>query len=92
MNLEDALEDFNNGEFDKWLQVFGSYDVWFRLLKKRGLLDEIDPHNASDHEVWQNEYLLWLYESDKESYYIALSLKLNAFPKLFTISRLSSPS
>jgi hypothetical protein len=32
MNLEDALEDFNNGEFDKWLQVFGSYDVWFRLL------------------------------------------------------------
>jgi hypothetical protein len=38
-------------------------------LKKRGLLDEIDPHNTSDHEVWQNEYLLWLYESDKESYY-----------------------
>jgi hypothetical protein len=69
MNLEDALEDFNNGEFDKWLQIFGSYDVWFRLLKKRGLLDEIDPHNTSDHEVWQNEYLLWLYESDKESYY-----------------------
>jgi hypothetical protein len=69
MNLEDALEDFNNGEFDKWLQVFGSYDIWFRLLKKRGLLDEIDPHNTSDHEVWQNEYLLWLYESDKESYY-----------------------
>ncbi len=69
MNLEDALEDFNNGEFDKWLQVFGSYDIWFRLLKKRGLLDEVDPHNASDNEVWQNEYLLWLYEDDKASYY-----------------------
>jgi len=69
MNLEDALDDFNNGEFDKWLQVFGSYDIWFRLLKKRGLLDEVDPHNASDNEVWQNEYLLWLYEDDKASYY-----------------------
>ena len=69
MNLEDALEDFNNGEVDKWLQVFGSYDVWFRLLKKRGLLGEVDPHNASDNEVWQNEYLLWLYEDDKSNYY-----------------------
>jgi hypothetical protein len=32
-------------------------------------MGEIDPKNASDSSIWQNEYLLWLYENDKENYY-----------------------
>jgi hypothetical protein len=32
-------------------------------------MGEIDPKNASDGEEWQNEYLLWLYDNDRENYY-----------------------
>jgi hypothetical protein len=32
-------------------------------------MGEVDPKNASGGEHWQNEYLLWLYENDKENYY-----------------------
>jgi hypothetical protein len=67
-NLEDFLEAFNNGDLDVQ-KYFNDYETWFTILKRKGLFDEIDPHNASDHEVWQNEYLLWLYENDREKYY-----------------------
>jgi hypothetical protein len=67
-SIEDFLEMFNNGDLDV-PKYFGDYSVWFNVLKKRGLMDEIDPHNASDNEVWQNEYLLWLYDSNRENYY-----------------------
>jgi hypothetical protein len=67
-SVEDFLEMFNNGDLDVQ-KYFGGYDVWFSLLKKRGLMGEIDPHNASDNEVWQNEYLLWLYENETDNYY-----------------------
>lgn len=68
MDVRDFLDLFNDGELDVQ-KYFNDYDTWFNVLKKRGLLDEIDPHNASDHEVWQNEYLLWLYDNNKEKYY-----------------------
>jgi hypothetical protein len=68
MKMDDLIEMFNNGDLDvkTW---FNDYDTWFNILKKRGLMSEIDPHNASDSEEWQNEFLLWLYENDKEKYY-----------------------
>ena len=68
MDIHDFLEMFNNGELDVE-KYFNDYDTWFSVLKKRGLMDEIDPHNASDSEVWQNEYLLWLYENNKPLFY-----------------------
>lgn len=68
MDLQDFVEMFNNGELDV-VKYFNDYDTWFSILKKKGMMSEIDPHNASDNEVWQNEYLLWLYENDKENYY-----------------------
>jgi len=39
------------------------------MLKKRGRMGDIDPKNAADGGDWQNEYLLWLYDNDKENYY-----------------------
>jgi len=39
------------------------------MLKKRGLMGEVDPKNADGGEHWQNDYLLWLYENDRENYY-----------------------
>ena len=67
-SIEDFLEMFNNNDLDV-PTYFGDYKVWFNILKKRGLMGEVDPHNASHSEVWQNEYLLWLYDNDKENYY-----------------------
>ena len=32
-------------------------------------MDEVDPMNSVDSTEWQNEYILWLYNNDKEKYY-----------------------
>ena len=68
MDVKDFLEMFNNNELDVE-KYFNNYANWFSILKKRGLMGEIDPRNASDGEDWQNKYLLWLYDNDRENYY-----------------------
>jgi hypothetical protein len=40
-------------------------------------MGEIDPKNAVDGEQWQNEYLIWLAENDKESFYKWVPMLLN---------------
>ena len=67
-SLDDMVEMFNNNELDVE-KYFNNYDTFFNILKKRGLMGEIDPKNAAGGEYWQNEYLLWLYENDRENYY-----------------------
>ena len=67
-DIQEFLEMFNDGELEVE-KYFGDYSVWFNLLKKRGLIDEIDPQNAGDSQVWQNQYLLWTYEYDKPRFY-----------------------
>ena len=67
-SLEDIVEKFNNNDLDVQ-KYFNDYGTFFSILKKRGLMGEVDPKNASGSEDWQNEYLLWLYENDKENYY-----------------------
>jgi len=68
MDIEDFIEMFNNNDLDV-KKYFNNYATWFSILKRRGLMGEIDPKNASDGEEWQNEYLLWLYDNDRENYY-----------------------
>ena len=65
---DDIIEMFNNNDFDV-VKYFNDYETFFNILKRRGLMGEIDPKNASGSENWQNEYLLWLYDHDKENYY-----------------------
>ena len=72
MEIEEFLEMFNNNDLDV-KKYFNDYATWFSILKRRGLMGEVDPKNAVDSEEWQNEYLLWLYESDKENYYKEIS-------------------
>ena len=67
MEIEDFIEMFNDGDLDV-KKYFNDYSTWFSILKKRGLMGEIDP-KGRDSEEWQNEYLLWLYDNDKENYY-----------------------
>lgn len=65
---DDMVEKFNNNDLDVQ-KYFNDYDTFFNILKKRGLMGEVDPKNAGGGEHWQNEYLLWLYENDREKYY-----------------------
>jgi len=65
---DDMVEKFNNNDLDVQ-KYFNDYDTFFNILKKRGLMGEVDPKNADGGEHWQNEYLLWLYENDREKYY-----------------------
>lgn len=67
-SLEDFIEMFNNGDLDV-KTYFNNYDTWFSILKKKGLMGEIDPFNASDSDDWQNEYILWAYHDNRDLYY-----------------------
>ena len=65
---DEIVEMFNNDEFEVE-KYFNDYQTFFNVLNKRGLMGEIDPKNASNGVVWQNEYLLWSYDNNKEQYY-----------------------
>ena len=73
---DDIIEKFNNNDLDV-RRFFNDYETFFNILKKRGLMGEIDPKNASDSESWQNDYLLWLYDNDKPNYYNWVGSLLN---------------
>jgi hypothetical protein len=68
MDINDIIEKFNNNDLNVE-KYFNEYETFFNMLKKRGLMGEVDPKNADGGEHWQNDYLLWLYENDKENYY-----------------------
>ena len=67
MDFNDIIEKFNNGDLEVE-QYFKDYETFFSILKKRGLMSEIDPRNATDGEQWQNEYLIWLYHNEKDAF------------------------
>jgi len=68
MEIEEFLGMFNNNDLDV-KKYFNDYATWFSILKRRGLMGEVNPKNTEGSEEWQNEYLLWLYDNDKENYY-----------------------
>lgn len=68
MDINDIIEKFNNNDLNVE-KYFNDYETFFNMLKKRGLMGEVDPKNADGGEHWQNDYLLWLYENDRENYY-----------------------
>lgn len=76
MDINDIIEKFNNNDLDVE-KYFNDYETFFNMLKKRGLMGEIDPNGADGNEYWQNEYLLWLYDNDKENYYKWIQSLLN---------------
>ena len=67
MDFNDIIEKFNKGDLEVE-QYFNDYETFFSILKKRGLMSEIDPRNATDGEQWQNEYLIWLYHNEKDAF------------------------
>lgn len=76
MDINDIIEKFNNNDLDVE-KYFNDHNTFFTILKKRGLMGEIDPSGSDGSEYWQNEYLLWLYENDRENYYKWIQSLLN---------------
>jgi len=67
MDINDIIEMFNNNDLDVE-KYFNDYQTFFNILKKRGLMGELDPKNGVGSEHWQNEYLLWLYENNRDKF------------------------
>jgi hypothetical protein len=67
MDFSEIIDDFNNGYLDVE-KYFNDFTTFFNVLKKRGLMSELDV-KASVSGEWQNEYLIWLYENDSEKFY-----------------------
>ena len=76
MTFEEIIDDFNNGDLDVE-KYFNDYNTFFTILKKRGLMSEIDP-TSPDSAYWQNEYLIWLYENDTPKFYKDVVTLLNS--------------
>lgn len=75
MTFEEIIDDFNNGELDVE-KFFNDYQTFFSVLKKRGLMSQIDV-TADGADEWQNEYLIWLYGNDKEKFHKDVVTLLN---------------
>lgn len=67
-SISDFLEMFRNNDLDVE-KYFNNYDTFFSLLKKKGLMDEVDPKDSSDGDDWENHYLIWLYNNDRPKFY-----------------------
>ena len=63
MDMQDLIDQFNNGETDFVENYFNDAETFFKVLYKRGLLDEVDT------EDYQNELLLIYYEYEKEKFW-----------------------
>ena len=88
MEIQDFIDDINNGLIEDVKKYFNDLNTFFHILKKRGLLDEIDIEGGSD--ACQNELLLFFYETDKEKFYYWVNHSMVESCKLF--SRVSVPS
>jgi hypothetical protein len=75
-NIQYFLDEFNNGKLDVE-KYFNDYETFFNVLKRKNLFYKIDPINGSGSGNWQNEYILWSYENNKEKYYNLVTELLN---------------
>ena len=65
MEIEDLIDDYNNGNDSEWVKYFGGdIDVFFKFAHRRGFFDKLEI--LDEH---QNEYLLFLYAVDKPEFY-----------------------
>lgn len=67
MDINDIIEMFNNNDLNVE-KYFNDYRTFFKILNKRGLMDEIDPKNGVGSEHWQNEWMLWLYNDNRDKF------------------------
>lgn len=67
-NIDDLIDEFNNGESEKIITYFGDFETFFNALKRRGKVSEISL-NTPESDDWENELLLYFYENDIDKFY-----------------------
>jgi hypothetical protein len=67
MDIHDLIEKFNDGDTD-FIKYVNDVGTFFKIVDRRGLLDELDPEGKLADE-YQNELLLFYYEKNKEKFW-----------------------
>ncbi len=70
MEIQDFIDDFNNGGNDAE-KYFNDYSTFFKILEKRGLMDQLDIQGSNIGHL-QNELLRYYYVKDKPKFYHSL--------------------
>jgi hypothetical protein len=66
MNINELIEMFNEGDTD-FIKYINDIETFLKIVNKRGLLDELDPEGRFAEE-YQNELLLFYYETNNEKF------------------------
>ncbi len=64
MNIDKIIEMLSDNDFYNIEAYFGDVSNAFKLIDKRGRIEELDPKDGYDH--WQNAYLLYLLQNKPE--------------------------
>jgi hypothetical protein len=67
-NIDDLISEFNDGNLDV-SQYFGDNETFFKVVDRRGKIDEIDIGQTEESEYWENELMLYFYEHHKDKFY-----------------------
>lgn len=68
MDIDDLIEMFNDGDDSFIKNYFNDIDTFFKVLKKRGRFEELDPEGRLAEE-YQNELLLFYYKENNEKFW-----------------------
>jgi len=68
-NIDDIIEEFNEGNTGYVNKIFGEFETFFKLVDRRGKIDEIDIGQTAESEYWENELMLYFYEHHKDKFY-----------------------
>lgn len=68
MNIDELIEMFNDGDDSFIKNYFNDVGTFFKVLKKRGRLDDLDPEGRLA-EDYQNDLLLFYYEENEEKFW-----------------------
>ena len=67
-DIDDLIEEFNDGDTEKILTYFGDFETFFRAVDRRGKVSEISLNTGYSDE-YENELLLYFYENDIDKFY-----------------------
>ena len=76
MTVDEMIDLFVNGGLDVQ-KYFGTYAAFFSFVNKRGRIDEVKPDEVKGSELWENDYLEWVYKINKEEFYESVLSQLS---------------
>ena len=73
-HLQEYIDEFNNGEMEDLLKIFGSMEQILTFFQKQNILNDIDPFDdeLSDYQLEILNYLLNVL-NDKETLRVCIS-------------------